>query len=147
MQFIDLKELKAHKVYDYDTVPMYFDANKLLDSPAKDVKEYIFAYMSIWTRKEDGAVLFSIELSHAKDVDDFNCLVEIIVDNIMAYLTLDEKRDREARLGAPKNLKEIVNCNQVPLMKMINNKTKTDMFAIRIEDTEKGWIYDSVSRQ
>ena len=146
-KFLDLKELKVHKVYNYTAYCADLgDANDLLNSSVADLKTLIYDSFNLDDEliASADAILFDVEIQKCENIDDFESLVRNITDKIFALITSDEEREREHRYGAPKNLRNYLNCNQVPLQKAVNNKCKIDVFTIYIHDTINGWEFELV---
>lgn len=144
MKFIDLGSLKTHKVYEYICYSEELgDINNLLDLSITEFNKRIKYLFDPLDWGEENAALFEVSVENAEE-DDFEYLVDILVDTIISINTTNESREREQRLGTPKNLRE-VNCNTVPLQKAVNNKCHYDVFAIHIYDKTKGWEYNIVS--
>ena len=132
MKFVDLNELKVRK--EYNAAELTIDLGKaddLFDLSFSQFKQLIDGLFAD-TKQEDvegNGVIFAVEVAGCETPD------AIIRNN-----TTKKRRDREYRLGMPQNLRE-VHCNQLPLQNAVNYKCKFDVFAIRIDDVEKGWSY------
>lgn len=148
-KFIDLKELKVHKVYDYLVYGADLgDAEELLSQSAINLKETIELELNF--NPEDAeyeAIMFDVTVDNCQTPEDFEYLVNFIVDHIFNLLTTNEPREREHRYAAPKNLRNYVNCNNVPLQKAVNNKTIVDIFTIHIHDNKTNWEFDLINEQ
>jgi len=148
-KFIDLNSLKVHKVYNYTVYSADLgEANDLLDMSIADLKKLIFESYNVDDELIDGnaAILFDVEVQNCANEEDFSSLVKNISDNIFALITTEDVReDREHRYGAPKNLRNYVNCNNLPLQKAVNNKCKIEVFTIHIHDTTNGWEFNLIN--
>lgn len=143
MKFVDLNELKVRK--EYNAAELTIDLGKaddLFDLSFSQFKQLIDGLFAD-TKQEDvegNGVIFAVEVAGCETPDDFEYIVDQAVDAIIRNNTTKKRRDREYRLGMPQNLRE-VHCNQLPLQNAVNYKCKFDVFAIRIDDVEKGWSY------
>ena len=142
MKFINLNTLQIETVPTYRTYHRLLGpVDKLFDLTISQFKVTLEKLLDIDETGED-AVLFEVGVEGA-ELEDFEYLVNVIVDMLFSMNTTEVKRNREARLAIPTSLFD-AHCNDVPFRKAINNECRFNIFSIRIYDSEKGWEYKIV---
>jgi len=133
MLMVDFEKLNVIDVEDYLTIDIVLDWNpnfldesfrsfkKALDKKVEDeLDKHIF-------RKP--ALFRFITRFESQDLD---LIVDNLIDSVVNYISAGA-REREPRLGRPKELEQVVMLNGT-IMDCINNKLDIDVFSIQVLD-------------
>lgn len=131
MLMIDFENLKIVDVEDYMTIDVILDWNpSFLD-------ESFRAFQTALNRKVEDELdkhLFRkpalFRFITRFDNNDLDLIVDNLIDSIVNYIS-GGQREREPRLGRPKDLENVVMLNGT-MMDCINNKLDVDIFTIEI---------------
>jgi hypothetical protein len=131
MLMIDFNELKIVNIEDYMTIDIVLDWNpSFLDESFKIFSRALSQKVEDELDKHllKKPVLFRYVTRF--DNDDLDLIVDNLIDAVVGYM-VGGKREREARLGRPKELEQVIMLNGT-IMDCINNRLDTDVFTIKV---------------
>ena len=131
MLMIDFNELKIVNIEDYMTIDIVLDWNpSFLDESFKAFSRALSQKVEDELDKHllKKPVLFRYITRF--DNDDLDLIVDNLIDAVVGYM-VGGKREREARLGRPKELEQVIMLNGT-IMDCINNRLDTDVFTIQV---------------
>lgn len=137
MYFLDLKDLKISKAYNFHTEELYIDvdANDNLIQMSQKIKQSIPNFEKEVELETFIDVLLTISNCGGDTalIDDvFTCATNVILSTLKEKLIKpNEGRARERRLDVPENLK-VVNADMSLVKKLINHATWLNRFNVNI---------------